>query len=247
MRYAKMINNIKGFKEGGILRDSFYQILGAKLRACRRIKKMTISEIAEKINKSIATVSKYEKGEIAIDIETLFVWCNFMEVDIASLLPHTCTESVSEQITRYQNHLVERLYVYNYRSKGHKIDRAVIECDNKACKATMYLFAEDEKNYFDCKYLYEGDVIYGDTHINFILKNSSPPFDMLTLSIPTMPGKNEYTIGMLMSTTVHYENVALKILVSDTPVMDLNLLEEKTRLTAQELRNIKMTNFFIVE
>ena len=143
------------FWEGDILADSFYEILGAKLRAFRKMRKMTIGEIAQEINKSIATVSKYEKGEIAIDIETLFVWCNFMEVDIASLLPKTSTESVNGQITRYQEHLVKRLYVYNYRSKKRNICSAVIECDNHMCKATMYLFVENIKKYLENQ-MYEG-------------------------------------------------------------------------------------------
>ena len=221
--------------------DSFYEILGAKLRAFRKMRKMTIGEIAQEINKSIATVSKYEKGEIAIDIETLFVWCNFMEVDIASLLPKTSTESVNGQITRYQEHLVKRLYVYNYRSKKRNICSAVIECDNHMCKATMYLFVEDIKKYYECEYLYKGDVIYGDTHTNFVLRNSRPPFDLITLSVPTMSGKNGYTIGMLMSTTVHYENIAFKTLVSESPINDVRFLDEKLKLTAEELKNIKAT------
>ena len=216
--------------EGEDLTESFYQLLGAKLRVYRKLRKMTIKEVSKEINKSVATVSKYEKGEIAIDIETLFLWCDFLGIDIGAVLPNTCSETIDEQIMRYQRHLVERLYVYNYKSKGRKIYTAVIECDNKICKATVYLFVKDIKNYLDCEYLYEGNVIYGDTHTNFVVKNVAPPFDMITLSVPTMSGKNDYTIGILMSTTVHYENIALKTLVSKMPISDTELLEEKLKL-----------------
>ena len=40
---------------------SFYITLGRQLRARRRAKHMTLNELAEKLNKSTATVSKYEK------------------------------------------------------------------------------------------------------------------------------------------------------------------------------------------
>ena len=62
-----------------------------------------------------------------------------------------------------------------------------------------------------------------------------------------MSGKNGYTIGMLMSTTVHYENIAFKTLVSESPINDVRFLDEKLKLTAEELKNIKATNAFLIE
>ena len=227
--------------------NSFYKFLGEKLRAHRKTKKMTIKEIAVEINKSIATVSKYEKGEIAIDVETLYKWCSFMNIDVQSLLPQNDASPVNENITRYKKHLFDKLYVYNYRSKGKKFYNAVIECDNKTCNVTMYLFAKDINNYFDCEFLYKGYVIYSDTHTSFVVRNINPPFDLLVLSIPTMSAKNEYIIGLLTSTTTHYENIALKTLVSESPITDTDLLEKKLKLTTEELKLIKATNFFIIE
>ena len=46
--------------------------IGKKIRNFRKNQKMTIEELAKLINKSKATVSKYEKGEIIIDIVTLY-------------------------------------------------------------------------------------------------------------------------------------------------------------------------------
>ncbi len=226
--------------------NTFYQALGTKLRTYRKIRKMTIGEIAREINKSIATVSKYEKGEIAIDIETLFTWCNFMGVNISSLFPDSQTNSVHEQIKRYQKHLFERLYFYNYKGKTRTLCNGVIECDNHTCKVRLYLFAKDIENYFDCEYLYEGSVTYSDAYTNFVVNNVHPPFDMIALSVPTMTGKSEYTIGLLSSTTTRYENIALKTLVSKKPVKDTQLLEKKLKLTSEDLKNIRSSNFFIV-
>ena len=42
----------------------FYTTLGKKLRARRRTKHMTLSDLSKKLNKSVATISKYEKGEV---------------------------------------------------------------------------------------------------------------------------------------------------------------------------------------
>ena len=50
---------------------SFYETLGLKLRTYRKAKQLTLSDLAKVLNKSLATVGKYEKGEISIDLEVL--------------------------------------------------------------------------------------------------------------------------------------------------------------------------------
>lgn len=46
--------------------------IGNKIRQFRQSRKMTLDELALAIHKSCATLSKYERGEISIDIDTLY-------------------------------------------------------------------------------------------------------------------------------------------------------------------------------
>ena len=46
--------------------------VGENIRIYRRANRMTLSELAERINKSKATVGKYEQGAIALDMDTLY-------------------------------------------------------------------------------------------------------------------------------------------------------------------------------
>ena len=46
--------------------------IGGNIRTYRRANRMTLSELAERINKSKATVGKYEQGAIALDMDTLY-------------------------------------------------------------------------------------------------------------------------------------------------------------------------------
>lgn len=48
------------------------QEIGRRIRAFRKMRKLTLDELALIIYKSKSTISKYEKGEISIDIETLY-------------------------------------------------------------------------------------------------------------------------------------------------------------------------------
>ena len=45
--------------------------VGEKIRNFRKVRKLTLESLSETIHKSVSTLSKYEKGEIPIDVETL--------------------------------------------------------------------------------------------------------------------------------------------------------------------------------
>ena len=74
--------------------------IGSQIRTLRKKRKMTLDDLSGIIHKSRSTISKYEKGEIAIDIETLyeiadaiqFMWnsCSIVPPDVRSY-PHKTT------------------------------------------------------------------------------------------------------------------------------------------------------------
>ena len=65
--------------------------IGENIRIYRRANRMTLSELALKINKSKATVGKYEQGTIALDMDTLYEIAAALKVSpfqlMVSLLP----------------------------------------------------------------------------------------------------------------------------------------------------------------
>ena len=60
--------------------------IGKKIKNIRKSKNMTIQELANSINKSKSTVSKYENGDISIDIQTLYEISNALNVHVEQLL-----------------------------------------------------------------------------------------------------------------------------------------------------------------
>ena len=58
------------------------QHIGIRIRNFRKMKKLTIQQLADMIHKSRATVSKYETGEITLDIETLYDISAALDVDL---------------------------------------------------------------------------------------------------------------------------------------------------------------------
>ena len=226
---------------------SFYTTLGQKLRARRRAKHLTLNDLAEKLNKSTATISKYEKGEIFISIDTLVDICRILNIEISSLLPDTCVTEDSNDLTRYQKYFSEQLYLYWFNGEKNKLQKAVLINQKMSFKSTMYYDVADTANYYDANYVYDGRVSYTDSCIDFILSCTEPPFDTLTLRVSSLNRHTSYKIGLLTTISYFYQNIAMKVIVSETPLPDDEELIYSLRLTPEELKNIKRTNFFYAQ
>ena len=208
----------------------FYTTLGKKLRARRRTKHMTLSDLSKKLNKSVATISKYEKGEVLISIDTLVDICQILNIDIASLLPITSTDKSAAEIARYQNYFSDKLYLYWFNGEKNCLQKAVLENKNLSLTATMYYDVDDISNYYEANYIYEGDITYSDTCTVFILVNTKPPFDILISTI-----------------TYFYQSIAMKVIASENPLPLNDELKNALHISSDELKNIKRTNFFFAQ
>ena len=62
--------------------------VGGRIRLYRQMKKLTLMTLAEKIHKSKATLSKYETGDIVVDVETLFDIARALEIKPQQLLDY---------------------------------------------------------------------------------------------------------------------------------------------------------------
>lgn len=226
--------------------NSLYITLGAKIRAFRKARNITLAQMAKTLNKSISTISKYETGEIAIDIELLIDMCRYLDVDIRSLLPDTRTSGRNIPAERYMNYFVERLYVYWFKGGENRIHISAIENDNSTFHSTFYFDVKDVKNIYESDYVYTGTLSYSDTSIDYVFRNAVPPYDMLTLSIPTVSKEQDYRMSLLTSITFYYQRVAIKCLTSQIPVTNMEFLAKKLQISQEKIKTLKSTNFFTI-
>ena len=59
--------------------------IGKQIRTFRKKRKMTLEALAAVICKSKSTVSKYENGEIPVDIETLYEIASALQIHVEQL------------------------------------------------------------------------------------------------------------------------------------------------------------------
>ena len=60
--------------------------IGAKIKYFRKSKHFSLQEMADLLYKSKSTLSKYENGQISIDIETLYAIAKVLGVHVEQLL-----------------------------------------------------------------------------------------------------------------------------------------------------------------
>ena len=99
------------------------QEIGKKIRLYRKRSHWTIEELAVHIYKSKATVSKYERGEIAIDIETLYDIAEALRVSIDDLLYRDAQKAPTafwEDVPTFFKH-VSRLFYYYYDGRSNDV------------------------------------------------------------------------------------------------------------------------------
>lgn len=224
--------------------DMFYKELGAKLRNYRKVRKISLNELSGMVHKSLSTLSKYEKGEIEISIDVLIDICKCLDIEISEILPHTRKYRNDFIPDRFENSLVNKQWVYWYKNIDKRIHTSFVECDNVLGKAGFYFDVNNVDNIIECRFEYVGNVHYNDYNIVFYLINKRVPYDSLVLSIPAISEEHAYRVGLLATLNFKYQNVAIKVLTSDERIEDKNFLLEKLKISADDIRVLKDTNFF---
>ena len=87
--------------------------VGENIKKVRLARGLSLEDVAEKIYKSKSTVSKYEKGTIAIDIATLEDISRVLDVHPAQLLMTAAPEKRSP-LTQLS---LDEIYMFSYDGK----------------------------------------------------------------------------------------------------------------------------------
>ena len=236
-------------------RVSISMLTGQKIKHYRKEKKMTIEDLSAAINKSISTVSKYESGVIALDIETLLDIAIALDVDICRLVDYPTKPPVT---TLPGNPFgTTTLYLYQYDGRIKKIVRSLIHLIsdelNDKINAIFYLNVPSFDEYNKCQYYYKGTVYSYDTVIHFTLSNPYNPSGRVAITTV-----NPYWLNHLDSKTIPFWGVLLglsfnpfgpfasKVLLSKTPKPEDEELKIQLQFSKEDFRKIKHYNLLIL-
>ncbi len=227
--------------------------VGRRIRLYRKMKNITIEVFAGMINKSKATVSKYENGDISIDIETLFIIANKLDISVNQLIDLDQDEmEAEEKLPVADSHYGKsRMYMYFYDGRRSRFVRSVIEIsgsgENGVYRANLYSDLEDYSNCYQCKFLYHGTMRRYDTFTNFNFENQNNKVEKVFLYAINSFSHNGRMMGMFSGlSTQPFLPVSFKFILSPDIMEENDELKEQLVFTKEDIKQMKKMNMFIV-
>lgn len=110
----------------GTERESITKEVGSRIRYARKSRGMSMDELAQAIYKTRSAISKYENGQISVDIATLYDIANALKISIYDLL-HRNTPDINQEYNAEVPAFfrgVSQLYMYFFDGRVNQIGRA---------------------------------------------------------------------------------------------------------------------------
>lgn len=232
--------------------------IGEKVRMYRKIRGLTLQQLADMIHKSRASVSKYETGEITLDIETLFEISQALRISLNQLTNYQPPAKDSawgpkagtlEKSPFFQ---AKRLYFYFYDGRYKRMKDGIIDIYEQHDKpgnyeASLSISAVTPAGRSSEIY-YTGKVVYSDMLIRFSFVNQCNTLEEDLLYIFNPLEIRDSTVGLLCGiSSADLMPCAFKCLVSLTPKEHTEDLQQQLLISKQDIRRWQKLNMFIVD
>lgn len=225
--------------------------IGKNIKTFRKKKGLTIQRLADLLHKSKATVSKYERGEITLDVITLHELANILSVDLAQLLQmdETITRPESKQMSPAFFADANQFYSYLYDGRSNQLIRCVFDIvpsDNEMGNTVyMYMNFEDYDNYQNSENTYKGTIEHYDALTNIVMRNQDTIMEQVTVSILASFLDSNTKWGLFFGISSRpMMPIAVKMLFSKQRLEENEELIQKLKVSKEDIRLLKLYNMF---
>lgn len=233
------------------------QAIGSRIRMYRKVQGLTLQQLADQIHKSRASVSKYETGEITLDVETLYEISNALHVSVNQLMDYQpAAEPVPVPLPSIGGKSpffeANRLYFYFYDGRYNRLKDGIIDIFKSQehpgdYNATLSINSITPNGRSSAAY-YTGKVVYSDMLIRFSFVNQYNALEEDLLYIFNPLETRDFTEGLLCGiSSADLMPCAFKCLVTLTPQEADENLQKQLLLTKKELQRWQKLNMFIVD
>lgn len=229
------------------------QFVGQRIRNSRKRKGYTIEEFSKMINKSKATLSKYENGSISIDIDTLLDIADALNMDLTHLINYKSPKADKTIVLNNSYFDHSQYYMYFYDGRHKRLTKSVLqltqsqEKPNKA-DAILYEGLNDFDNIEECDNIYNGTLESFDatSHATFI--NQTNKSEKLHLLLMNPMQRGIPAIGLLtgIGNPPIFSPVSIKTIVSRYILEENEVFDKVVTISREELKQYKQLNMMIV-
>lgn len=229
------------------------QHIGKRIRKSRKSKGLTIDEFSKMINKSKATVSKYENGTIAIDIDTLLDIADVLDMELKSLIDYNSPNVKPTPLPSNSFFNQPIFYLYYYDGRIKDIVRAQMHLSIPSENANhieviLYIGLETFNNTEKCQHIFEGEMKPYDTITHVNLTNQINATEKLYMCILNPMHAHSPAVGIMsgIASNPFFAPIAFKILISKRQLVEDAIFKSVIELNKEDNRNFKYYNMMII-
>lgn len=230
--------------------------IGKQIRMYRKVQGLTLQQLADLIHKSRASVSKYETGEITLDVETLYDISRALHISMNQLTDYQPEQTVLQEPIPETNSgspffEARRLYFYFYDGRYNRLKDGIIDVypsqeQPGEFNASLSISAMTPSGRSSA--YYTGKVVYSDMLIRFSFVNQYNKLEEDLLYIFNPLEIWDFTEGLLCGiSSADLMPCAFKCLVTLTPQEPTEDLRRQLLITKKELQRWQKLNMLIVD
>lgn len=226
----------------------FNNKLGKSIRTFRKLQHLTQKDLAQKLNKSLACISKYENGSISIDLFTLYEIASALEIppqllypQYESVFPVTSSAIVLPTIFRHSP-----LYFYVYLGEEKRIITCVMNIHSDNLHVTLYIDLQVPSDYNSCKYILNGTIYCSEVNISIFCINPLLAADFMLLYFPVIGILQKKNIGVCTALNPLYRYRTLKCYLCTSPISNIEHLISMLSFTKEEIYYMKKYHSLLI-
>lgn len=231
--------------------------VGGRIRMYRKSRRLTLQQLADRIHKSRSSMSKYETGEITLDIETLSEIAQVLEVSLNQLTdfyPQEQAPVINPAAYTGMSPFFQarRLYFYFYDGRYQRLKDGIIDVRESKTEEGNYEAALSISSVTPAgrssEVYYTGKVVYSDMLIRFSFVNQCNALEEDLLYIFNPLEIRDFTDGLLCGiSSADLMPCAFKCLVTLSPMEHTEELKKQLLISKKELQRWQKLNMLIVD
>lgn len=220
---------------------------GENFRKARKIKGISVADIAKKINKTETTIYKYERGDLMPDIETVLQICNVLGVNFDDL---TTTKKV-EDTENYSKNPFESNIMYLYYLGYKRLMLFELDFKHEAGFETVSF-----KDIKTGKIFFKGTVEANQERAYIIMKNfyvANTKFEKVQMILNLTYASDNNYVGVITGTEdkanmpMMKRCIVRKDLIDEKNPKEVSEAKERLRISKEEKAKLDEDDFLTVD
>lgn len=223
--------------------------VGRRIKNYRKMRNMSVDALAALIDRSKATIYKYESGQISPDTETIERICGVLKIPPTFLFDTPSTKYGVNSKVPFLN--TNRFYTYNYDGRINRTVQSLLvyqaNPDGDDFLTSFYMDLDDFSQPERSRYIYSGYMVGHETVSYFIMENLTLPIETITIQMVHPFHTSQITWALFMGLSEQpLAPISMKMLLSKSPLSAGELDSYSLAFTKDEVKEIRDKNALIL-